>query len=108
MTLDVLMSKEFSSLTDKDLENPPPDYLQDPDCPDYSLPSGLSWSSDHDRDRSQEECIRNIPMRLSPRLLLTLASPSMSPASRQAVYTQDYTPEQLKVGYQVARKNQVS
>ena len=47
-------------------------------------------------------------MRLSPRLLLTLASPSMSPASRQAVYTQDYTPEQLKVGYQVARKNQVS
>ena len=105
VTLHVLMSKEFSSLTDKDLERPPPDYLQDPDFPDYSLPSGLSWSSDHDRDRSQEECIRNIPMRLSPRLLLTLASsPSMSPASRQAAYTQDYTPEQLKVGYQVVRQ----
>lgn len=97
------MSKEFSSLTDKDAERHAPDYLQDPDCPDYSLPSGLSWSSsqDHDRDRSQEDCIRNIPLRLSPRLLLTLASsPSLSPASRQAAYTTDYTPEQLRVGYQ--------
>ena len=95
------MSKEFSSLTDKDAERPAPDYLQDPDFPDYSLPSGLSWTSsqDHDRDRSQEDCIRNIPLRLSPRLLLTLASsPSLSPASRQAAYTTDYTPEQLRVG----------
>ena len=95
------MSKEFSSLTDNDAERHAPDYLQDPDLPDYSLPSGLSWSSsqDHDRDRSQEDCIRNIPLRLSPRLLLTLASsPSLTPASRQAAYTTDYTPEQLRVG----------
>ena len=79
-----LMSKEFSSITDKDPERP--DHPQDPDYPDYSLPSGLSWSSDHDRDnRSQEDCIRSMgvsaPLRLSPRLLLTLAS-SPSPASR--------------------------
>ena len=101
------MSKEFLSLTEKDpdLERSAPDCLQDPDFPDYSLPSGLSWSSDHDRDRSQEDCIRSLgvsaPLRLSPRLLLTLASsPSMSPGSREAAYTRDYTPEQLRVGYQ--------
>ena len=98
------MSKEFSSITDKDPERPLPDQIQDYDNPDYSLPSGLSWSSDHDKDnRSQEDCIRSMgvsaPLRLSPRLLLTLAS-SPSPAARQSAYTRDYTPEQLKVGFQ--------
>ena len=98
------MSKEFSSITDKDPERPLPDHLQDYDNPDYSLPSGLSWSSDHDKDnRSQEDCIKSMgvsaPLCLSPRLLLTLAS-SPSPASRQSAYTRDYTPEQLKVGFQ--------
>ena len=91
------MSKDFSSLTDKYPEH------HDPDFPDYSLPSGLSWSSEHDRELSQEECIRGLgvsgPLRLSPRLLLTLASPTASTTSREAPYFTDYTPEQVKVGY---------
>ena len=75
---------------------------QEPD-PDQSLPSGLSWSSVSDPPASQRdtggqegeagEGGARMFQRLSPRILLTLHSPPLSPAP--ASRASFYVPQQV-------------
>ena len=80
---------------------------QEPD-PDQSLPSGLSWSEVSDPPASAEQRDPGgqegeaeqgrvtMFQRLSPRILLTLHSPPLSPAPAPASRASYYVPQQVR------------